>query len=117
MEVWAGRGGGPGAPAATSNDRTYAVGKRYLVFASDLSLRRGAEADFGEGARWVDGACSATRPHDSSLNRFRPAGARPVSSETTSDGSVGTAIIVAAVVVVVAAAGTAIVLWRRSRAD
>jgi hypothetical protein len=114
VEVRAGPGGAPGAPAATSNDRTYVAGERYLVFASDLSRRPGAGMDFGEGARWVDGACSATRPHDSSLVRFRPVDDGRVSSE--SSGSPATAVILGVVMILAATAGVAIVLRRRSRA-
>lgn len=111
VEVRAGPGGGPGARAATSNDRTYVAGERYLVFASDLSRGPGAWVDFGEGARWVDSACSATRPYESSLGRFRPG---PVSPESGS--SVATAVIVGAVVILAAGAMVAVVLRRRSRA-
>jgi hypothetical protein len=114
VEVRAGPGGGPGAPAATSNDRTYVVGERYLVFASDLSRRPGAAVDYGEGARWVDSACSATRPYEPSLDRFRPTGAGPVSSE--SGRSLGTAVSVGAVVFLAAGVVLAVVLRRRSRA-
>lgn len=39
-------GGRPGAPGASPNERTYAAGERYLVFASDLSRRPGAGDDF-----------------------------------------------------------------------
>ena len=118
-EVWKGDPGGdrvevragPGPRAATSNDRTYVAGERYLVFASDLSGGPGAWVDSGEGARWVDSACSATRPYESSLGRFRPG---PVSSESGS--SVATAVIVGAVVILAAGAMVAVVLRRRSRA-
>jgi len=113
VEVRAGPAGGPGRRAATSTDRTYVARERYLVFGSDLSRRPGAAVDFGEGARWVDSACSATRPYESSLDRFRPADAGPVSSE--SGGSVATAVIVGAVVILAAGAMVAIVLRRRSR--
>ncbi len=112
VEVRAGPAGGPGAPAATSADRTYADGRRYLVFASDLSRQPGAGADFGEGARWVDGSCSATRIYQPDLDRFRPAGARPVPSEATSGRSVPTAVIVA--VVVLAGAVATVVCLRRN---
>lgn len=114
VEVRAGPGGRPGAPAASSNDRTYVAGQRYLVFASDLSSRPEAAIDFGEGARWVDGACSATRLYESSLDRFRPADAHLASSETTSRGSLVPAVVVAAALTLPAAAVAAIALRRRS---
>jgi len=114
-EVRAGPGGGTGGQAATSIDRTYVAGERYLVFASDLSRRPGAGVDFCAGARWVDSACSATRPYESSLDRFRPAAnAGPVSYE--SGGSVATAVILGAVVILAAGAMVAAALRRLSRA-
>lgn len=115
-EVWKGdpggdrvevRAGPEGGQVATSNDRTYVAGERYLVFAKALARP-------GGGVDYVDSACSATRPYESSLERFRPTVAGLVSSE--SGGSVATAVIVGTVVILAAGAMAAVVLRRRSRA-
>lgn len=63
--------GGPGGQAATSVDRTYAAGTRYLVFARDPGAR-GLSRAWGDDGRWEDGACSATQPYTADLDRFRP---------------------------------------------
>lgn len=53
-----------GNMVATSVDRTYEAGVRYLVVPYDAS-----------GAVLKDNACSSTQPYTSELDRFRPAGA------------------------------------------
>ena len=107
------RSGPAGASVMTSNDRIYTTGGRYLVFASDLTRRPVAVIDYGDGARWVDNACSATRPYESSLDRFRPArpGAEP---DNASGGSVTNAVVVA-VVMLVGALVVATLVRRRRR--
>lgn len=110
VEVRAGPAGRTGAPAATSVDRTYVAGQRYVVFASDLSRRPGAVFDFGDGARWIDGACSATQLYEPSLDRLRPPDAGPVSSQTALSG---TSVLVGVVVTLAVAAVTVVVLRKR----
>ncbi len=63
--------GGPGGQAATSVDRTYVSGTRYLVFARDPGAH-GLSRAWGDDGRWEDGACSATQPYTADLDRFRP---------------------------------------------
>ena len=105
------RSGPASAAVATSNDRTYTTGERYLVFALDLARRPGARIGFGDGARWVDDACSATQPYESSLERFRPrrSGAE---SNNASGGSVRNTVVVA---VVMLAGAMAVVMLVRGR--
>ena len=107
------RSGPASGAVATSNDRTYRAAEVYLVFASDLSRQPGAGIHYGDGARWVDNACSATRPYESSLDRFRPA--RPgAESDTAPGGSVTTAVIVLVVVMLAGAAAAAVRRRRRA---
>lgn len=67
---------GDGTGVATSVDRTYQLGTRYLVFARAVSQGSDAVA-YGPGARWSDNACSLTQPYDPSLDRLRPATVEP----------------------------------------
>lgn len=105
------RSGPAGVAVATSNDRTYTSGERYLVFATDLSRRPGAGIHFGDGVRWVDDACSATQLYESSLDRFRPA--RPGTEDPPSGGLATWPLTI---VVVVILAGAAAVVRRRRNA-
>ena len=63
--------GGPAQDdAATSVDRTYTVGTRYLLFASEPA----AHASPGTfGGRYEDNDCSPTQPWNESLSALRPA--------------------------------------------
>ena len=82
-EVWKGRVDGEvevhGGPAsensATSVDRTWTVGGRYLVFAREPAAR-GDPATFG--GRYEDNACSNTQPYTPALDVHRPDGATTV---------------------------------------
>ena len=67
---------GNGVGAATSVDRTYQRGVRYLVYARAVTAGSAA-IDYGAGARWTDNACSLTRVYDPSLEQLRPATAPP----------------------------------------
>ncbi|GAC1600995.1 MAG: hypothetical protein NVS3B21_28390 [Acidimicrobiales bacterium] len=54
---------------ATSVDRTYEVGRRYLVFAQEPAAH-GAPGTFG--GRYEDNNCSSTQPWNENLAQFRP---------------------------------------------
>ncbi len=78
-ESWKGNAKGDfevqGGPAndneATSVDRTYAVGTRYLLFAYEPASH-GSPSTFG--GKYEDNNCSATQTWNSSLSAFRPPG-------------------------------------------
>lgn len=63
--------GGPGGQVATSVDRTYVAGTRYLVFARDPGAH-GSSRSWGDDGRWEDGGCSATQPYTADLDNLRP---------------------------------------------
>lgn len=114
-EVWKGepgsprldvRGGPPGN-VATSVDRTFEIDARYLVFAT-----RGDR-------HWEDNICSATREYDQSLDRFKPAGARTVSTTTPpsadDEGLKSGTVVFAGVMLVVVVGGYFVVRrWDRN---
>jgi hypothetical protein len=94
-EVWKGTGSegrvnvraGPADPpggttqAMSSVDRTYVLGIRYLVFASDPKAH-GWVASWGSDGRFEDNNCSATQPYVAAkLDRFRPPNARRMPGE------------------------------------
>lgn len=99
-EVWKGdvgntfqvAGGPANGNAATSVDRTYAVGTRYLLFA----MEPGAHSSQGTfGARYEDSNCSTTQTWSESLSPFRPARATvvtdpPPTPVSTRPGAVAT---------------------------
>ena len=83
-ELWKGTPGsgqvevraGPADPlgpnqAATSVDRHYEPGGRYLVFARDPRAH-GFSSNWGSGGRFEDNDCSATQPYVAGVARFRP---------------------------------------------
>ncbi|MFN2502919.1 MAG: hypothetical protein ABR540_01570 [Acidimicrobiales bacterium] len=74
-----GSGGGGGNGAATSVDRTYQLGTRYLVFARAVSS---GDRSYGARALWSDNACSATQPYTAGLDQFRPERAAPLDERT-----------------------------------
>ena len=82
-EQWRGRlpavfelRGGPAADnTATSVDRSYQVGRRYLLFVTEPAAH-GSQGTFG-GA-FEDNSCSATQPFTPDLARFRPLSATSV---------------------------------------
>ena len=130
-EVWKGSVGNSfevfGGPdrddAATSVDRTYRVGVRYLLLAFEPAAH-GSPGTFG--GRYEDTACSATQPWDDSLARFRPSTAAIVAASTTSPPRSSSPVTDSAsrrngvwkIVVGAAIAGAALtgtVLWRRAR--
>lgn len=82
--------GGPGDPmTASSADRRYELGIRYLV------------AAWWKDGGLTDNACSATRPWSDELAAFRPAGVRvppPIASE--GDVGVPAAVLVGGVVAI-----------------
>ncbi|MGI8791870.1 MAG: hypothetical protein ACR2H3_01610 [Acidimicrobiales bacterium] len=130
-EVWKGDvgnafqvAGGPAKDnAATSVDRTYAVGTRYLIFA----IEPGAHSSRGTfGARYEDGNCSTTQTWSESLSAFRPASASVVTEPpptsvltrpgATSPGESRTAWwLLAAVFATATVAGAALVRARFQR--
>lgn len=79
VEVRAGPPGSGGSGAATSVDRTYQLGTRYLVFARAVSS---GDRSYGPGALWSDNACSATQPYTAGLDQFRPAGVETLDERT-----------------------------------
>lgn len=67
--------GGPDEPnRATSVDRTYVIGTRYLFFIL-VSAQHDGGGTFG--ARFEDNNCSDTRPYTADLDQLRPTTARP----------------------------------------
>jgi hypothetical protein len=105
-----------GLGIATSVDRTFELGVRYLVVPREAS-----------GDVLSDDSCSATQPYASNLDRFRPAGteAPPVGADRTLDardaqastGGLGSETIglLVAVTAIGAAAGWAGLRFRRTR--
>ena len=78
MEVY----GGPAQDnTATSVDRTYRVGTRYLVFAFEPAAHN-SPGTFG--GRYEDTNCSTTQSWTDSLAQFRPTTATIVPPPTTS---------------------------------
>jgi hypothetical protein len=79
-EVWKGtiagsvevHGGPTGDNTMTSVDRTYEVGRRYLIFAFEPAAH---DSTGSFGARYEDNDCSDTQPWNASLIRYRPAAA------------------------------------------
>src|SRR5699024_10709686 len=64
---------GGGVISASSVDRTYELGVRYLVFAYDPTSH-GYLPTWGTSG-FEDNNCSGTQPYSSSLDTFRPADA------------------------------------------
>ncbi len=126
-ELWKGkptRGfevyGGPAKDnMATSVDRTYVVGARYLVFAYEPAAH-GNPSTFG--GTYEDNNCSATQPWKGSLTAYRPAdatvidhGAAPIPPESaTRRGAKLRPWLVAGGAVALLASG-AVVRSRRTR--
>jgi hypothetical protein len=90
--------GGPGGGAATSIDRTFQIGVKYLFLPSP------------DGATLVDNACTSTTPWSDGLQALRPAGARAPLAATEGESGfdfgaimapVGVALAVAAVLLLI----------------
>jgi hypothetical protein len=86
--------GGPGIAAledaarkglgvATSVDRTYEMGTRYLV----VSHGKADGVLLESGQVWSDNICSSTQPYKDDLASFRPAGAHPPAEGGSAVGS------------------------------
>lgn len=116
QEVWKGPDipgqvavrGGPGEPnMATSVDRSWRPGQRYLVM------------PYVEGGRLADNSCSPTRPWEDELAQARPDEVRRPTSAGADDGGAATASstpwIVGAVVAVALVGGVGYVLTGRRR--
>jgi hypothetical protein len=79
-EVWKGNiagsvevhGGPTGDNTMTSVDRTYEVGRRYLIFAFEPAAH---DSTGSFGARYEDNSCSNTQLWNASLIRYRPSSA------------------------------------------
>lgn len=106
--------GGPAAGnAATSEDRTYHSGQRYLFFVQEPA-RHGRHGAFA--GRYQDNGCSATRPYTVDLAAFRPSTAVVIASPEVTQPQSSTAswrwpaAIGATAIVAVAAA---VLLFRR----
>ncbi len=93
-EIWKGDvgptvevfGGPDREDAATSVDRVYEVGTRYLIFA----FEPGAHAALGTfGGQYEDTDCSTTQPWNESLAAFRPATATTVTPPSTAPSPTG----------------------------
>lgn len=86
-ELWKGRvgltlevfGGPADGHVATSVDRTYRVGERYLLLVR-APAARGQPPIFG--GRYEDSQCSGTRPWTEALARYRPATATVTRDES-----------------------------------
>jgi hypothetical protein len=89
-EASIGVAGGPDSlNGATSVDRTYQVGTRYLFFIFEPAVHN-SPGTFG--ARYEDNGCTDTRPYTAALDSLRPASAHrlvsaPSTTPTTSTGS------------------------------
>jgi hypothetical protein len=121
--------GGPDSLSrATSVDRTFVVGQRYLFFIFEPGLH-GGSGTFG--ARYEDNGCTDTRPYTSGLDQLRPASARRTAAPSTllpssqpstpaASGSVGesTADIALGVAALsVCGSVAAVVWWVRRRGE
>lgn len=97
--------GGPGPGAATSIDRTFQLGVKYLFFPNV------------DGAAFGDNACTSTTPWSDGLQALRPAGARgPVGVAPSEPGfDLGGLIEPIAVVLLVAAALLGVGLLARGK--
>ena len=98
----------PGA-AATSVDRTYSRGQRYLFF------------PYTSASPFQDSSCSATRPYTSDLDQLRPAGAvAPHPGTSSPDASSPAAwpwLVAIGVALMMVAAGVVLFVRRRGRND
>ena len=114
-------GGPDAANRATSVDRTYTVGTRYLFFIFE-PVAHGSPGTFG--ARYEDNNCTDTRPYTADLDSLRPVSARRVASSpptapaapapaASSSDSAAVSYIAAAAGSAVAVALLAIVIRRR----
>ncbi len=117
--------GGPAADGmATSVDRTYEVGGRYLLFAREPAAH-GDPATFG--GRYEDSGCSTTQAWTDALAQFRPAtatiigdngdGVPPVSTSGAPPASHATDVRWWLVVVIVGSGSVltaTVISWRRS---
>jgi len=121
--------GGPDSlSSATTVDRTFVVGQRYLFFIREPALHGGPGT---WGARYEDNGCTNTRPYTSGLDQLRPASALRTATPSTllpssqpstpaASGSNGesTAVIALAVAALsVCGAVVAIVWWVRRRRE
>lgn len=99
-----------GGDVATSVDRTYEIGGRYLV----VSYR-------SDGAVLLDNACSATQPFGADLESFRPdsahapAGSEPVAVTETAPGILAWTVLGALTLAL--AGGAVLIVWRTHRHD
>lgn len=116
-------GGPDAANAATSVDRSYNVGTRYLFFIFEPAAH-GSPGTFG--ARYEDNNCSDTRPYTADLDSLRPGSAHRIETppptspasnpsparlaDGTSTAPVITALLIAAVVV-----SGLVIAWRVRR--
>jgi hypothetical protein len=85
--------GGPGGNTATSVDRSFEVGVRYLFFPFA-----------GENGVLSDNACSSTTPWSAELAALRPAGARVLTPPTGQAGFDPMSIVIPAGVALLVAA-------------
>ena len=127
IEVHAGPADPPGPnEVATSVDRTYELGVRYLVMARDPEAA-GFQRLYGSSNRYEDNICSATRPYATALDCFRPKSHLPLPAApeapvaapvTTARGSNDPTRLVAAVLAgALVTAAAALVIVRRRRAS
>ena len=99
-----------GGSAATSVDRSFRVGQRYLF------------APYSASSPYQDNNCSVTQPYSSRLDAFRPANAEPPlpgsdGLDSTGLGFAPISIWAALVAIAIAGALLAAVLLRRARRD
>jgi hypothetical protein len=102
--------GGPAGNAATSVDRTFEVGVKYLFFpyVSDLGNEGGAGRLAGAESGLADNSCTSTTPWSAGLLELRPSDARaPIGAAAESGFDFGGLLgpVVAAVVVAVVLLG------------
>ena len=108
-DVWTGRVASQvqvvGSPdlsaAATSVDRTYSAGQKYLFVPS------GAGPD-----GFLDNSCTQTQPYSSALASLRPAGAHLIPPKPTSNTPLSGTVLLGAVALAVIAVAS-ILFWRR----
>lgn len=112
---------GNGTFTASSGERRFTDGSRYLVFPSI-----GSKDMWGNLGGWVDNSCSPTRLYEAGMAMFRPAGARIVAqraddstdarvAEAADDDDAPVALLLVGLALLAAAGGTAVVVAFRRR--
>ena len=110
--------GGPGPGAGSSIDRTFEVGKRYLLFPY---VEVDAEPlPIGPAGGLVDNSCTSTQPWDDSMAALRPADARTGEVDMRADAvtiDLGGIVVLGGAVLLLVAVMLGVGLLARGRSD